>query len=125
MRSAESLWFALGALMALLAVAFGAFATHGLRDRLPADSLAIFETGVRYQMYHGLALLATAYAAQRWGSGLVLAAGILFLAGIILFSGSLYLLALSGVRLLGAVAPLGGLAFLAGWVCLGVAALRG
>lgn len=111
--------------MALLAVALGAFAAHGLRARLTQENLAIFETGVRYQMYHALALLAVAYALQRWGGGLPAAAGLLFVAGILLFSGSLYALALSGVRALGAVTPFGGLAFLAGWVCLGITAARG
>jgi uncharacterized membrane protein YgdD (TMEM256/DUF423 family) len=110
--------------VALLAVALGAFGAHALRDRLSADSLAVFETGVRYEMYHGLALLAVAYAANRWGGALPAAAGLLFLAGIVLFSGSLYALSLSGVRVLGAITPVGGLAFLAGWVCLAAAALR-
>jgi len=111
--------------MAFLAVAVGAFASHSLRARLSADSLALVETGARYQMYHALALLAVAYAAYRWGSGMSSIAGTLFVAGILLFSGSLYALALSGVRMLGAITPLGGLSFLAGWVVLVLAAIRG
>jgi uncharacterized membrane protein YgdD (TMEM256/DUF423 family) len=122
----ERLFFALGALSGGLGVALGAFGAHGLRARLAADALATFETGVRYQMYHALALLAVAFALTRWpGSALPSAAGWLFVAGTALFSGSLYLLALTGVRWLGAVTPFGGLAFIAGWVCLLVAALRG
>ncbi|MFQ5768150.1 MAG: DUF423 domain-containing protein, partial [Acidobacteriota bacterium] len=84
-----------------------------------------FQTGVRYQMIHALALMAAAWAATRWPGGLVQAGGWLFAAGTVLFSGSLYLLALSGQRWLGAVTPLGGLAFLAGWGCLFGTSLRG
>ena len=112
----------LGALAAFLAVAFGAFGAHALRSRLSAEMLAVFETGVRYQMYHALALLLVDALMPRMGGWLVVAAGWLFTAGILLFSGSLYALALSGVTWLGAVTPLGGLAFLAGWACLALAA---
>ncbi len=85
----------------------------------------VYETGVRYQFYHALALLAVAFALTRWHSSLIPIAGWLFVAGIVLFSGSLYLLSLSGVRVLGAITPLGGLAFLAGWILLAVGALQG
>ena len=121
----DRVWFALGTLAALSAVALGAFAAHAIRQRVSGDSLAVFETGVRYQMYHALALFAVAYAAQRWHGALPAWAGGLFLAGMLLFSGSLYALSLSGVRALGAITPFGGIAFLAGWICLGAAALRG
>lgn len=114
----ERFLFVSGALAALLGVLLGAFGTHALRDRLPPDLLATFETGVRYHFYHAFALLAAAYAAQRWPEGAAVAAGALFMAGIVLFSGSLYLLALTGVRWLGAITPLGGLAFIAGWAAL-------
>lgn len=80
--------------------------------------LASFEVGVRYQMYHALALLAVAWAHTRWPGPFVTAGGWLFVAGIIVFSGSLYALSLTGVRWLGAITPLGGVAFLAGWLCL-------
>jgi uncharacterized membrane protein YgdD (TMEM256/DUF423 family) len=108
-------FFALGALFAGLAVAAGAFGAHGLRGRLDADMLAVFETGARYQMYHALALLAVAWAVTRWPDGYASAAGWCFVTGIAVFSGSLYALALSGVRVLGAITPLGGVAFLVGW----------
>ena len=121
----EALWFVLGAVFAFLGVGAGAFGAHALRAHLAPDDLAVFETGVRYQMYHALALLGVAYAASRWSGGLTTAAGWLFVTGIILFSGSLYLLAISGIKLLGAITPLGGLCFLAGWVCLALAAWRG
>jgi uncharacterized membrane protein YgdD (TMEM256/DUF423 family) len=87
--------------------------------------LANFETGARYQMYHALALLAVAWAVSRFpDSQLPVIAGWLFVAGIVLFSGSLYLMALTGQRWLGAVTPFGGVAFIAGWACLLLAALR-
>ena len=114
----ERTFFALGAVLAGLAVAAGAFGAHGLRGRLEPDMLAVFETGARYQMYHALALLAVAWATVRWPESAAALAGWLFVAGIVVFSGSLYVLALSGVRWLGAVTPLGGLCFLAGWAVL-------
>jgi uncharacterized membrane protein YgdD (TMEM256/DUF423 family) len=121
----DRMFFSLGALSAFLAVAAGAFGAHGLRARLTPELLAVFETAARYQMYHALALLAVGWAAARWPGGLVGWAGWLFVAGTVLFSGSLYALALTGVRWLGAVTPLGGAAFLAGWLCLALAARRG
>ena len=121
----ERAFFAIGSVSALVAVALGAFAAHGLKARLAPDMLAVFETGVRYQMYHALALLAAAWAATRWPGPFATASGWLFLAGTLLFSGSLYALALGGPRWLGPVTPLGGMAFLAGWACLAWAAARG
>ena len=120
----ERLFSGLGAASAFIAVALGAFAAHGLKARLGADLLAAFETGVRYQMFHALALLAVAWAWTRWPGALVAASGWLFVAGTLLFSGSLYVLALSGARALGIVTPFGGLAFLAGWLCLAWTAIR-
>ena len=112
-----------GAVAGFVGVALGAFGAHGLRTRLSAEMLAVFETGVRYQMYHALAILIVALAAARLDGWLIRAAGWLFTVGIVLFSGSLYALALSGVTILGAVTPIGGLAFLGGWGCLALAAL--
>jgi len=105
-------------------VALGAFAAHGLKARLDPDMLAVFDTAVRYQMYHVFAIVAAAWAWARWQRRVFAVAGWLFAAGIVIFSGSLYVLALSGVGWLGAVTPLGGATFLAGWVCLGLGALR-
>lgn len=122
----DRLFFALGALLSGLSVALGAFAAHALKARLTPEMLANFETGARYQMYHALAILAVAWAASRWPtSSLPAIAGWLFVAGIVLFSGSLYVMAIIGQRWLGAVTPFGGVAFLAGWVCLLIAAWRG
>lgn len=118
-------WFATGALAAGIGVALGAFGAHGLKGRVEADMLAVFETGVRYHLVHALGLVAVAWAAERWGGGWVSFAGSAFVFGILVFSGSLYLLALTGARWLGAITPLGGLAFIVGWAALGIAALRG
>ena len=112
-----------GAVAGLIAVGFGAFGAHGLRGRLTPEMLAVFETGVRYHMYHALALLLVAALATRMDGKAIAAAGWLFVAGIVLFSGSLYLLAVTGVTVLGAITPIGGVAFLAGWASLAIAAL--
>jgi uncharacterized membrane protein YgdD (TMEM256/DUF423 family) len=104
------LWVRLGAGFMFLAVGLGAFGAHALKTRLSPEMLAIFETGVKYQVYHALALLLL--AAVRGPSK----AGWCFTAGIVLFSGSLYVLALTGVKKWGAVTPIGGLLFLAGWL---------
>lgn len=114
----DRLFAILGAVSAFLAVAAGAFGAHALRQRLTEEMLATFETGARYQMYHGLALFAVAWAANRWAATQLGWAGWLFVIGTVLFSGSLYTLAVTGVRWWGAVTPLGGLCFLAGWLCL-------
>lgn len=108
---------AAGAINGAVAVAAGAFAAHGLRDRLEVRALEIFETAARYHMYHAIAMVL---------AGLLLArrAGWVFQVGIVLFSGSLYALALTDVKVLGAVTPLGGLAFLVGWLWLAIAALK-
>ena len=121
----DRVFFALGALSALVAVAAGAFGAHALRNRLVPDMLGAFEVGARYHMYHALALLAAAWAVGRWPGGAAVTAGWLFVAGTLIFCGSLYLLALTGQRWLGAVTPLGGLAFILGWAALAWAALRG
>lgn len=115
----------LGAILALLGVAAGAFGAHALKDRLPPDLLVTFETGARYQLIHALALILAGLAAAHLpGSRALDASGWAFVAGIVLFSGSLYALALSGVRVLGAITPFGGVAFMAGWALLAWAAFR-
>ncbi|MCU0232746.1 MAG: DUF423 domain-containing protein [Thermoanaerobaculales bacterium] len=106
---------AVGAVLGGLAVALGAFGAHALRVRLGADLLAAFETGVRYQMFHALALLALAPAIARWPQRRLTAAAWLVLAGTTVFSGSLVLLAVTGLRWLGAVTPVGGIVLIAGW----------
>ena len=117
-------WAGTGAVLAGLAVLAGAFGAHALRARLGEGSLAIWETAARYQMYHGLALLASGALPPLRGLRLLRAARRLFLAGVLLFSGSLYGLALFGVAALGAITPLGGAALLAGWGCFALALFR-
>ena len=114
----------LAAFFAFTGVALGAFAAHGLKNRLTADYLAIFHTGVTYQLVHALALFGVALLAAHLPGRLIGWAGGLFAVGIVLFSGSLYLLTLTGVSKLGIITPIGGLCFLAGWLCLGLAAWR-
>jgi len=114
-----NLFLMLAGLNGFLAVAFGAFAAHALRERLGPDLLNTFQTGVQYHMYHALALLGVGLLTLQFpNASLPRVAGYLFMAGILLFSGSLYVLALSGVRWLGAITPLGGVAFLAAWGCM-------
>lgn len=112
------------AIMGLLAVVLGAFGAHGLKQVVPADALNTYETGVRYQFYHALALLATGILFEKFPSRFMRYAGICFITGIVLFSGSLYgltaILATEtvGLRGIGIVTPFGGLFFIAGWLCL-------
>src|SRR4051812_21364395 len=108
-------FLSIGAILGFLGVAGGAFGAHALRGRLSPEMLAVFETGVRYQMYHALALLIVSAAVGHAGSArLLMISGWSFVLGVVLFSGSLYALALSGITTLGAVTPLGGLLFLIG-----------
>jgi uncharacterized membrane protein YgdD (TMEM256/DUF423 family) len=114
----------LAAFFGFTGVALGAFAAHGLKNRLTPEYLAIFHTGVTYQLVHTLALLGVALLATQIPGRLITWAGASFAIGILLFSGSLYLLTMTGVSKLGIITPFGGLFFLAGWLCLGLAAWR-
>lgn len=114
----------LAAVAGFTGVALGAFAAHGLKGQLSAEYLAVFQTGVHYQLVHALALFGVALLADRLSGRLLKAAGVLFVVGILLFSGSLYVLTLSGLGKLGMITPLGGVCFLLGWLCLGLAAFR-
>ena len=114
----------LAAFFGFTGVALGAFAAHGLKSRLSAEYLAIFHTGVTYQLVHTLALIGVALLATQIPGRLITWAGASFAIGILLFSGSLYLLTLTGFSKLGIITPFGGLAFLVGWFCLGLAAWR-
>jgi uncharacterized membrane protein YgdD (TMEM256/DUF423 family) len=117
-------WLVIAALNGALAVAFGAFAAHGLSQQLDVHALSIFETGARYHMYHTLAMGLAALAMQSNGARAATWSAALFLIGIILFSGSLYALAMTGQRAFAFVTPVGGVSFLAGWVLLALAAWR-
>jgi uncharacterized membrane protein YgdD (TMEM256/DUF423 family) len=107
-----------GGLAGFIGVTLGAFGAHGLRGRLSPEMLAAFETGVRYQMYHAVAILIVGLMLGRLGGWLPSAAGWFFTAGIILFSGSLYLIALAGATRVAFITPIGGVVLLAGWACL-------
>jgi len=113
-------WSVTGAVLMALAVILGAFGAHGLRDKLDAYSLTVYEKAVFYHFIHALGLLVVSFLpktgtfsefATSWVCGLLLA-------GIVFFSGSLYLLAITGNRSLGAVTPIGGVAFIAAWLVL-------
>jgi uncharacterized membrane protein YgdD (TMEM256/DUF423 family) len=112
------------AILGLLAVTLGAFGAHGLKQIVPPEAIATFETGVRYQFYHALALLAAGMLFERFPLRSIRYAGICFITGIVLFSGSLYALTLLqatntvGLRGIGAITPFGGLFFIAGWLCI-------
>lgn len=119
------------AVLGLLAVALGAFGAHGLKKIVPAEAISTFETGVRYQFYHTLALLAVAMLFEKFPVRSMRYAGICFITGIVLFSGSLYALTLLqatntvGLRGLGAITPIGGVFFIVGWLCLFVGVGKG
>ena len=113
-------WIATGAMALAVAVSLGAFGAHGLRGRLDAYSLEVYERAVFYHFIHALGLLLVALLARAGaiGGAVTGRVGWLLLAGILLFSGSLYLLAITGQRWLGAVTPVGGVSFIAAWVLL-------
>ena len=120
----------IASLLGALTVVIGAFAAHGLKKIFTPDQIALVETGVRYQFYHTIALFIAAILYREYSGSLVTWAGRLFQIGILLFSGSLYLLAwiqsagLTDFTWVGAITPFGGLSFIAGWICLFLAAGR-
>lgn len=118
MMTSARFWLFTAALLGALAVAFGAFGAHALKARLSPELMQVYQTGVQYQFYHVLALLAAALLMQTQPTLQLATACLFFCSGIFLFSGSLYVLALSGIKILGAITPFGGLAFIAGWVAL-------
>ena len=113
-----------GALLGALTVIFGAFAAHAIKSRVNAETLSVFETGVRYQMYHVIGIFIVGIVYKDYPFKSMIWAGNLFVIGIILFSGSLYLLtyfkALSSENMnwLGAITPFGGTCFIAGWALI-------
>lgn len=120
-------WFIFaGAVFMFLGVAAGAFGSHGLSAYFAQypDYAGTYETAVRYLVYHALALFAVAWLVTIRPGPWINAAGFLFIAGILIFSGSLFLLVFTRTGWLGAITPLGGVAFLAGWLCMAVVALR-
>ena len=113
----------IGAVLGALGVVLGAFGAHALRSHLDTRDLEIFETAVRYQMYHAFALLGAAWLLSRNLPQAGLAAWA-FVAGVTIFSGSLYLMVATGQRWLGAVTPIGGVSLIAGWCLLALAASK-
>lgn len=134
----ERTFLVLGAAFGLVGVLLGAFGSHALRSRLTPERVATFETGVRYQLWHALALFAVVFVeslrfvSPRTSTAYVLiegsirwpawTAGWLFVVGVVLFSGSLYMLALTGRRTWGAVTPVGGVLLVLGWLALAIEA---
>jgi len=123
-------FLAIGAILGAVAVALGAFGAHGLKSIVSADVVATFETGVRYQVYHGFALLVAGILYERFPSKWVRWSGYSFITGIILFSGSLYALtalkatARVGLDGIGIITPFGGIFFIVGWLFLFVGVLK-
>jgi uncharacterized membrane protein YgdD (TMEM256/DUF423 family) len=126
----HKLFLIIASFLAALAVALGAFGAHGLKKIVDAETVAIYQTGVQYQMYHALALLALGILAERFSSSLVHYAGFLFIGGIVLFSGSLYMVASlkamnnavpTAIRIM---TPIGGALFVLGWVLLFIALIK-
>jgi uncharacterized membrane protein YgdD (TMEM256/DUF423 family) len=113
----------LGALLAALGVAMGAFGAHALKSRLAGDMHAVFQTGVQYHMLHALGLVLIGLALRWIGPSTLLTwSGVLMGLGVLLFSGSLYVLSITGVRAWGAVTPFGGTAFIVAWFLFAIAA---
>jgi uncharacterized membrane protein YgdD (TMEM256/DUF423 family) len=121
----QSLFLTFAAISGFFTVALGAFAAHALKLQLSAEALAIFRTGVDYQMFHTLALLIISLLIkQQSKTALLKLSGYAFISGTLLFSGSLYALALGAPRAIGIITPLGGLGFLTGWLTLTLFAWR-
>src|SRR5436305_11187247 len=119
-------WTVVGSVLMALAVAFGAFGAHGLRSRLDAYSMSVYEKAVFYHFVHALGILCIAVLARTSAitmPGANRVSGLLLI-GILVFSGSLYALSVTGIRILGAITPIGGIAFIAGWLWLAYEALR-
>ncbi|SIO01397.1 DUF423 domain-containing protein [Salinivibrio sp. ES.052] len=117
-------WVSIAAIGAGLAVGLGAFAAHGLKTILSDYQLAIFKTGVNYQMWHSLALLGACALASKLSTRMFAIVAWSWLVGIVCFSGSLYLLAVTDIPWLGPITPLGGVSFLIGWGGLAIGAWR-
>jgi len=120
------LFVVLGALNAFLSIALGAFGAHGLKDKLTAHYLDIYQTGVQYHMMHALGLVLVGILADKLAGGSLIGwAGWLMFAGIVFFSGSLYVMSMTKIGVLGAITPIGGVLFLASWVLVVIAVIKG
>ncbi|KTD53656.1 hypothetical protein Lsan_4066 [Legionella santicrucis] len=110
----------IGALSAMFATIFGAFAAHALKTQLSAYQIHVFQTGVFYQFIHSLALLFVGIILYRFNAQTIRVSGWLFFAGILFFSGSLYLLSLTNIKIIGMITPIGGVCFIAAWLLLAI-----
>jgi uncharacterized membrane protein YgdD (TMEM256/DUF423 family) len=119
-----TVWIVAAAILAGLGVVFGAFAAHALKSTFSAESMAVFETGVRYQMYHALALMMLGVISTRVENWSIKVSGLCFILGTILFSGSLYALTILGNKQFGYVTPFGGVLFILGWLFLAMSVLQ-
>ena len=122
-------FFLIGIVFCLLSVVLGAFAAHGLKQLLTPQSVGVFQTGVQYQFYHGIALLVLSLAQPQLmmsETQMIYAkrAGIFFVVGTVFFSGSLYLLATTGIKIFGPITPIGGLCFISGWILMFIAVVK-
>lgn len=125
MSATAKLFLILGGINAALVVVLGAFGVHGLKAKISAEMLAVYQTGVHYHLFHALGLLVVGLVATQIADSVWLRwSGWLMLAGIVLFSGSLYLLSVSGLRGLGMVTPFGGAAFIAAWIVFVIAIVK-
>lgn len=118
------LFLILGVINGFLAVALGAFGTHGLEGKLSEKMLSTWEKAVDYQMFHTVALLVVGLLLAKFQGGSFSVAGWMFLSGIVLFSGSLYFYSITGIKFLAMITPIGGFAFLIGWVILGYSIIK-
>ncbi|MBS4168404.1 DUF423 domain-containing protein [Parachlamydia sp. AcF125] len=123
--SSPKIFILLGALFALIAVSMGSFGAHYLKNRLAADALAIFEIGVRYQMYHALGLILIGIVYLLFPAFALIMGGYCLAVGILVFSGSLYALAYTGAKWWGAVTPIGGITLLIGWLFFLIGVCKG
>ena len=126
----QKIFLIIGTVLAGLSVALGAFGAHGLKKVVSPENVAVYQTGVQYQMYHALGLLLIGLLSERILNSYLSYAGVLFVAGIVLFSGSLYLIVSlyamnkSVPTAVGILTPIGGLFFIAGWICLLISILK-
>ena len=118
------IFISISAVLGLVGVALGAFGAHGLKERLSADMMSVYQTGSHYHLIHALALLGIGILARQMDVTAIKVAGISMIFGILVFSGSLYALAISEIRILGAITPIGGVGFMVGWAALALAAIQ-
>ncbi len=116
------IWIRVGALLAALGVAMGAFGAHGLKARLTPDLLEIYKTAAFYHLIHALAIVLVGVLALQRPNFPARSISLLFTVGVLLFSGSLYALAITNIRILGAITPIGGVCFIVAWVLLALKA---